>query len=61
MGGFADEAYRRELERLLRARHDGEAPPTRPYDPRPGRRIRSGRVAASMEWGEERRCPCVVR
>jgi hypothetical protein len=40
MDGFAEEAYRRELERLKRARYDGEAFPTRPYNPRPGRRIR---------------------
>lgn len=39
MDAFAEEAYRRELERLKRAHHDGEPFPTRPYNPKPGRRV----------------------
>lgn len=38
MDQFAEEAYRRELDRLKR-QHGGEAFERRPYNPRPGRRV----------------------
>jgi hypothetical protein len=39
MDGFADEAYRRELERLKRSHHSGQPFARRPYNPKPGRRV----------------------
>lgn len=39
MDGFAEEAYRRELERLNRSYSAGKPFPRRPYNPKPGRRI----------------------
>ncbi len=39
MDQFAEEAYRRELERLRRTLGSGESFPRRPYNPKPGRRI----------------------
>lgn len=39
MDEFAEEAYRRELERLKRAHHGGQPFARRPYNPRPGRRV----------------------
>ncbi len=39
MDEFAEEAYRRELERLKRAHHAGQPFPRRAYNPKPGRRV----------------------
>ena len=39
MDQFAEEAYRRELERLRRTHAAGESFARRPYNPRPGRRV----------------------
>ena len=39
MDEFAEEAYRRELERLKRSHHAGQAFARRAYNPKPGRRI----------------------
>ncbi len=39
MDEFAEEAYRRELERLKRMHHVGVAFDRRPYNPKPGRRV----------------------
>lgn len=39
MDQFAEEAYRRELERLKRAHHAGQPFARRPYNPKPGRRV----------------------
>lgn len=39
MDEFAEEAYRRELERLKRAHHAGQPFARRPYNPKPGRRV----------------------
>jgi hypothetical protein len=39
MDEFAEEAYRRELERLKRSHHAGQPFARRPYNPRPGRRV----------------------
>ena len=39
MDGFAEEAYRRELERLGRKYSAGKPFPRRPYNPKPGRRV----------------------
>lgn len=36
---FAEEAFRRELDRLRRSHNDGEPFAKRPYDPKPGRRV----------------------
>lgn len=36
---FAEEAFRRELDRLRRSHNSGEPFAKRPYDPKPGRRI----------------------
>lgn len=39
MDQFAEEAYRRELERLKRKHAAGSNFARRPYNPRPGRRV----------------------
>jgi len=39
MDQFAEEAYRRELERLKRSHHAGQSFARRPYNPKPGRRV----------------------
>jgi hypothetical protein len=39
MDRFAEEAYRRELERLKRAQNANNDFPMRPYNPKPGRRV----------------------
>jgi hypothetical protein len=39
MDQFAEEAYRRELERLKRKHREGQGFQRRPYNPRPGRRV----------------------
>lgn len=39
MDQFAEEAYRRELERLKRKHGQGQTFERRPYNPRPGRRV----------------------
>lgn len=39
MDQFAEEAYRRELQRLTREHSSGHTFPARPYDPKPGRRV----------------------
>ena len=39
MDEFANEAYRRELERLKRSRNSGQPFARRPYNPKPGRRV----------------------
>jgi hypothetical protein len=39
MDAFAEEAYRRELERLRRSRNSGQPFALRPYNPKPGRRV----------------------
>lgn len=39
MDQFAEEAYRRELQRLSREYSAGKPFPARPYDPKPGRRV----------------------
>jgi hypothetical protein len=39
MDAFAEEAYRRELERLRCSHNDGRPFAKRPYNPRPGRRV----------------------
>jgi hypothetical protein len=36
---FAEEAFRRELDRLRRSHNGGEPFAKRPYDPKPGRRV----------------------
>lgn len=36
---FAEEAFRRELDRLRRSQNGGEPFAKRPYDPKPGRRV----------------------
>lgn len=36
---FAEEAFRREIDRLRRSHNDGEPFDKRPYDPKPGRRV----------------------
>jgi hypothetical protein len=42
MDGFAEEAYRRELERLSRSFAAGKPFPRRTYNPKPGRRVSWG-------------------
>lgn len=37
---FAEEAFRREVDRLQCLSNSGERFPARPYNPRPGRRVR---------------------
>lgn len=39
MDEFAEEAYRRELERLKRSHQAGQPFARRPYNPKPGRRV----------------------
>lgn len=39
MDEFAEEAYRRELERLKRSHHAGQPFARRAYNPKPGRRV----------------------
>jgi hypothetical protein len=39
MDQFAEEAYRRELERLRRTHAGGESFAKRAYNPKPGRRV----------------------
>lgn len=39
MDEFAEEAYRRELDRLKRSHNSGQPFARRPYNPRPGRRV----------------------
>lgn len=39
MDEFAEEAYRRELERLKRSHHAGQSFARRSYNPKPGRRV----------------------
>lgn len=40
MDQFAEEAYRRELERLKRSHNSGQPFARRPYNPKSGRRVR---------------------
>lgn len=39
LNAFAEEAFRRELDRLRRSQNGGEPFAKRPYDPKPGRRV----------------------
>jgi hypothetical protein len=39
VNAFAEEAFRRELDRLRRSQNGGESFAKRPYDPKPGRRL----------------------